>query len=499
MGHRRCRASGDSWDRGSSVFGAVGGGVKDGVPLNVFIVHSESDAGFAERLSERLSSAGVRVWSEVDVDPEPRERENVLDRVTRSLDDIDVVVAVISRALTASSTTAHELSTWMLREALGAEPVILPVLIEECEVPSILSDHPCFDFREDFELSAELLAHRIDAGNRREVVSGDGTMGRFCQCLENQLERLHVAFARGKLTLFCGAGVSISAGIPGWKVFLRSLLSGFFEQTSADRRATAGFSGAVDLAKVYQDYFDLSPIIVAQYLKNALGRDFQRTVRDALYVNDPTSSPLIESLCELCRPQRERPALHGIVNFNFDDLIEQELERNKIRYQAIFAEGQRAVPSELPIFHVHGFLPHDHEENFSAEIVFSEDAYHSKFIDPFSWSNLTQLNQLNQNTCLFVGLGMTDPNLRRLLDVAMRKNPEKSLDHYIFKKRYSVDELACHMSSWDDQGGIAEQAQALVRTAEILEERDCNNLGLNVIWVESFDQIPECFHKIAEG
>jgi len=249
--------------------------------MNIFIVHSDTDTDFAERLAERLGNAGVRVWSEGDVEVGRRDQENVLDRVTRSLDSIEVVIALISRAMTSSSPIAHELSTWMLREALGSEPVILPVLIEDCEVPSILADHPCFDFRDDFETSASLLIGRLEALSKDELVAEGATMGRFCQCLERQLDCARAAFRRGKLTLFCGSGVSISAGIPGWKVFLRSLLSGFFEQTRPGGRIE-DVSGAADLAKIYQDYFDLSPIIVAQYLKNALGRDFQRTVRDAL-------------------------------------------------------------------------------------------------------------------------------------------------------------------------------------------------------------------------
>ncbi len=55
------------------------------------------------------------------------------------------------------------------------------------------------------------------------------------------------------------------------------------------------------------------------------------------------------------------------------------------------------------------------------QIVFSKDAYHSQFIDSFSWSNLIQLNHLSQNVCVFLGVTLTDPNLRRLLDVSMRK------------------------------------------------------------------------------
>ncbi len=453
--------------------------------LNIVIIHSTRDGWFVEKLAERLREAGARVWLDNE---DTRTGDNVIDRVTREPEDIGYVIAVLSQGFHTSRWMAHELSTWMLKEALGSRPAILPVLIEECNVPSFLAEHLYFDFRGAFEPPAEALVETVSADPKDLRADRSSQVDTVRRNVTHQIDRIRSAFTRGKLALFCGAGVSISAGIPGWKVFLRLLLSDLLDQGG---KPSDGADGPpTSLAAIYQDYFELSPIIVAQYLKNALGADFQRTVRDALYAADPTTSPLIEAICELCRPQREQRALHSIVNFNFDDLIEQSLARNKIKHQPIFKEGQRPAPSELPIYHVHGYLPHDRDPDPTAQIVFSEDAYHSKFIDPFSWSNLTQLNQLNQNTCLFLGLGMTDPNLRRLLDVAMRKNPEKSIDHFIFKKRYAAADLASHMSDFKDVKDATEQARRLTRMAEILEERDCNNLGLNVIWVDEFDEIP---------
>lgn len=459
--------------------------------MNVFIIHCDEDTAFVEQLSEKLRQKGVKIWHHKD---ESQDDDNVLDRVTRDSDDAEFVIPVISRHFSSATWTSHELSAWMIKEALSHKPILLPILLEECDVPSFLAHYTYFDFRDAFDVPMDMLLAVITEPNRRIHEECDDRISTLDQINAHQLARIRGAFVRGKLTLFCGAGVSMSAGIPGWKVFLRFLLSDFFDQNRTSR--TPDKNRPSRLAQIYQEYFDLSPIIVAQYLKNALGKDFQHTVRDALYTNDPTSSPLIDSICDICRPQRERQALNAIVNFNFDDLIEQNLDRNKIKYRAIFSEGQRPSLSELPIYHVHGFLPRQGTLDSAAEIVFSEDTYHSKFIDPFSWSNLIQLNQLQQNTCLFVGLGMTDPNLRRLLDVAMRKNPEKKLNHFIFRKRYDTSDLARHMSKLERLDDSDKHACRLVRMAEILEERDCNNLGLNVIWVDKFEEIPPFFCKI---
>lgn len=56
-------------------------------------------------------------------------------------------------------------------------------------------------------------------------------------------------------------------------------------------------------------------------------------------------------------------------------------------------------------------------------------------LDPYSWSNLIQLNYLRENTCLFIGLSLTDPNLRRLLDIASRKHDNDVPKHYAILKR----------------------------------------------------------------
>jgi len=206
-------------------------------------------------------------------------------------------------------------------------------------------------------------------------------------------------------------------------------------------------------------------------------------LRDALYAENPTSCELIDVIVELARPQRDGKPLESIITFNFDGLIEEQLNKNNIRNKPIFSEGVRCRSNELLIYHVHGFLPRKGRIRKDAEIVFSEDAYHSQFIDPFSWSNLIQLNKLSQNTCLFIGLSLTDPNLRRLLDVANRKNPYGTLNHYIVKR----------------VPNFSNNTDTLDQLAFLLEEQDANELGLNVIWVNEFSEVPKLIKNIIEA
>lgn len=204
-------------------------------------------------------------------------------------------------------------------------------------------------------------------------------------------------------------------------------------------------------------------------------------LRKALYANNPVTCDLIQSIVELARPQRDGKPLASIRNFNFDALIEENLERNNVKYCTIFKEGLRNKPNEIPIYRVHGFLPREGYPSEYAEVVFSEDVYHTQFTEPFSWSNLTQLNKLSKNTCLLIGISLTDLNLRILLDVGIRKDPTRKMNHFIIRK----------LSKYTHTQNEADELLMF------LEEQDSNELGLNVIWIDNYSEIGELLRSIS--
>lgn len=232
-------------------------------------------------------------------------------------------------------------------------------------------------------------------------------------------------------------------------------------------------------AEQFQQRHGASSLILGKYLKNTLGKDFKREMRDALYRASPNTSVLIESIVALARPQRDGRPLDSIITFNFDCLVEENLSASNIPNKPIYSEAIAHDSNELPIYHVHGYLPRRGVIPEESDLVFSEDAYHGQFIDPFSWSNLIQLNKLTQNTCLFIGVSLTDPNMRRLLDVAWRKNPAKILSHYIVKR-------LPHASDGD----------LLDDVSKLLEEQDANALGLNVVWIQDYAELPGILHAL---
>ena len=457
--------------------------------MRVFISYAWPDKQFVRRLVEALKKSGVKTW--VD-DLELRPGDNIWDKVGAGLRQADAIVVVLSRAYSESKSVKRELGAFEVNDAEKGERRILPVLKEDCEIPVILQSRLFADFRSSFDAGFQQLLRGIaNAKHGRKSTSSrqpNNTSTEF------QLKELREQFVQGNLSLFCGAGVSVDAGVPAWTVLLQALLGCYFGSQEPERSVSE--SSSLQLAGMYQKCFQPSSLVIGQYLKNGLGDDFLQTVRDALYKGQPTSCPLIDSIVELCRPQRSGIALRSIVTFNFDDLIESNLDKQRIQHKSIYREGQRCPASKMPIYHVHGFLPRSGSLKNEHQIVFSEDAYHSQFIDPFSWSNLIQLTHLSQHQCLFVGISLADPNLRRLLDVAMRKNPSREANHYLMRKRHDHEEILAKVKGKAAKRLAVERGRKLVALVEDMEEQDANKLGLKVIWVDDYDDIPPLLNRL---
>ncbi len=444
--------------------------------MKAFISYSRHDVAFAGELAKYLELAGMDAffaYRDLAIG------ENWVEAIESALAEADVVFVVLSSVSAQSDYVLGEIA-----KARVWDKYIVPVLTDDTRVPSSLADVQWLDLRPSnpegwATLDLTLRAWQL-AGSLESAAPADRTATWDVD--------LSTAFDDGELTLFLGAGVSASAGVPDWGGLLGSMLEEIF---TGDGRITPGTIRAAQAVDLFRDRFGGSPLIVARYLKNTYRNEFIPRVRDDLYkARDQRASALVDAVVDLCRPRRGGRALRSIVTFNFDDLIERSLAAQHVDHYPIHAEGQRPPPEALPIYHVHGYLPSEGEIPDDHGVVLSEDAYHTQFADAFNWSNLVQLIELTQSTCLLVGLSVSDPNLRRLLDIAARKSSDRASPHYLIKLRPG----AMGLSSTDEEE--AELMPLIQPKVEILEEADANSLGLNVIWVDDYGEIPGVLERI---
>lgn len=332
--------------------------------------------------------------------------------------------------------------------------------------------------------------------------------------LRKQLTDIDTSFEAEQLVVVLGAGVSVEYGLPSWDTLLQKLLLGSFSDGD-----DGGIGKSAVLAKLFTKTFSPNPLIAARYLKHhykekKTNNAFEETVREALYetLDGEYSSALFNELAQLCVAPGKTPNLDSIITYNYDDILENHLDglNIDIPYRSISQVGVHANPGELPIYHVHGYLPRKGKLTDSNLITLSEDSYHQQYGDTYSWNNLVQINKFRDRSCLFLGLSLTDPNIRRLLDIANQQRGGNETQHYVIRKKhdreYLKEQLEKILSANPDI--LTEKSQAsikldeavsdLIKVMETFETQDDRSFGIDTIWVNSYSDIPKILKAIRE-
>lgn len=322
---------------------------------------------------------------------------------------------------------------------------------------------------------------------------------------DDRLAELAGSYSKGELTLFLGAGVSIDAGLPDWTSLLDSLFVRFLtkELSASDIRDEE----IEEIVKRLKDVDDPSPLMVARHLRRGIVGDsseatekFRQQITESLYQvskkRRAIKSDLLSRLAHMTRPRRSGAKVNAVVTYNFDDLLEKQLNASGDLYQSIFREGATASVEELPIYHVHGFLPEDrdgYDRLRESTLAFAEEGYHEIYSDSYHWSNLVQLNLLRDTSCLFVGLSLTDPNLRRLLEIAARRTTGRP--HFALMKRMDAKAFMHKNGRKIVKSRVGSVSQFLDNHHQVKEEL-FRELGVSIVWFEKHTEVPGLLERV---
>ena len=117
---------------------------------SVFLSHSSKDKAFTRKLAERLVQANVKVWLD---EAELNIGDSLLTRISSAIEATDFVAVVISHSSVQSTWVQSELKMAMSKELADRKVVVLPIVIEPCELPMFLRDKLYADFSkpDDFD------------------------------------------------------------------------------------------------------------------------------------------------------------------------------------------------------------------------------------------------------------------------------------------------------------------------------------------------------------
>jgi hypothetical protein len=310
---------------------------------------------------------------------------------------------------------------------------------------------------------------------------------------EYQINRLQEAYKNDDIVLFLGAGVSVAAGLPTWNGLLSKLLLTIIEKNvNSNLSENQKNIFAENLKRIN----DASPLQIARYISSGLSDDFEKEVSNELYksLNQIENVEILKSIVRLCTPSRAKLGIKAITNYNFDDIIENVLNSASIKNKPIYNDNSFPNQDEIGIYHVHGFLPQDTELFEGVKdslLIFSEKNYHTIMSDPYNWSNLTQLNFFRENTCLFIGQSGTDPNLRRLLEIAKQRT--KISKHFIILKRTDKKIL---LDNFEVEIPDESTTNTILEVHHRIQEISFDEIGLNVIWINDYSEITNILKRI---
>jgi hypothetical protein len=362
------------------------------------------------------------------------------------------------------------------------------------------------------------------------------------QVIETSIDKLKKAYQRGSLALYLGAGVSVDSGLPTWERLVLSMYfqtnQDIFNETRSQPFPNYLFAISEWLLKESSEPLDIITSRIKRHYRDRSPEEFYRLLKETLYsaymemgqtynrseYDLFRRNSTLEAVVKLCAGSVPgNTGVKTIISYNYDDLVERGLQlfdpAAEEKYKTIYHDEMRFDSSQIPIYHVHGYIPYDESPGSSLDdLIFSEESYHKAAQNAYYWGNMVQMQNLANNTGLMVGLSLSDRNIRRILN-ALISAPIATENYIIIKREKpevptsgepAMDFIHNKAGKYLDKfseaamktiGGKADQfisriIEIIMRNDEGMYQEDFGELGLHLIPVDDYSRIGEIINDI---
>ena len=126
--------------------------------MPVFISYSHVDKEKVEKIAAHLIKQRASVW----IDSwELNVGDSILNNVQEAIEKSGALLIMLSKSSVKSEWCKKELTAGLMRELDENKVVVLPVLIEDCEIPLFLRDKMYADFRSNFDFGLQAVLDGI--------------------------------------------------------------------------------------------------------------------------------------------------------------------------------------------------------------------------------------------------------------------------------------------------------------------------------------------------
>lgn len=113
----------------------------------VFLCHSSSDKGFVRMVNDDLVRLGAQTWIDEN---NVVVGDSIVGKIEEGLKSCQFMAVFLSPESVKSMWTKREWQSFLARQLSGSLITVLPVLVKECEIPSILSDLKYANFTKSY-------------------------------------------------------------------------------------------------------------------------------------------------------------------------------------------------------------------------------------------------------------------------------------------------------------------------------------------------------------
>lgn len=122
--------------------------------MSIVISYSHEDSDFVSELGANLFKNRIPVW----IDRwELKVGDSLIRRIEEAIKNADALIFVLSKASVESEWCKKELTSGLVRELEEKSVFVLPIVIDDCEIPLFLKDKLFADFRKDKDKALQIL------------------------------------------------------------------------------------------------------------------------------------------------------------------------------------------------------------------------------------------------------------------------------------------------------------------------------------------------------
>jgi hypothetical protein len=111
----------------------------------VFLIHDQKDKPFARQLAVSFSLAGATVW--LDEGEIGDSRNSLIEDVFKAIADHVHLAVILSPHSSGSESLKHKLAFLLKQQTSGFTITVLPMLIQDCAIPTFMAGKRMADFR----------------------------------------------------------------------------------------------------------------------------------------------------------------------------------------------------------------------------------------------------------------------------------------------------------------------------------------------------------------